>query len=199
MTAVRHYTVKGAVKKKIKNLRGAFASGAAFPGSPWRKTAASEREEKRNKPRKTEGRRNKTGAQLEGREHTDEEVSDVVCENFSLEYRELLPLQFSSNWNCVETWISFHVLLDDALLWHPRGPLCCKQVMKVGERRLWGCRKGIYGSQHVFFWVYCQILWYRWWPLNESSRTVRKMRRLFVKTTAMERCRERPAVDQRFS
>ncbi|KAK5866102.1 hypothetical protein PBY51_020318 [Eleginops maclovinus] len=55
------------------NHRGAFASGAASPGSPCRKTAASGREEKRNKPRKTEGRRKQTGAQRGGRELTVEE------------------------------------------------------------------------------------------------------------------------------
>lgn len=68
-----------------------------------RSPAASEREGKRNKPRKTEGRRNKTGAQLGGREHAEQEVSDAVCELFSLEHRELLPSQISPNWNCVET------------------------------------------------------------------------------------------------
>lgn len=76
--------------------RGAFASGAASPGSPCRKTAASGREEKRNKPRKTEGRRKQTGTQRGGRELTVEEVSDVVCRECSLEYRELWPLPSSS-------------------------------------------------------------------------------------------------------
>lgn len=44
-----------------------------------RKTAASGREEKRNKPREYGGQgEKKTGAQRGGREHTGE-VSDVVC------------------------------------------------------------------------------------------------------------------------
>lgn len=104
-----------------------------------------------NKARKTEGRRNKTGVQRGGREHAGEEVSDVVCEIFFLAGAQgvVAVADLSPNWDCVETRITFHVLLDDALLWHRRGPLCCEQVMKVGGEETVRLQKRLFTGPSV--------------------------------------------------
>jgi len=57
----------------------------------------------------------------------------VVCREFSHICTELRLLRFALNLNMKNTrnFISY----DDALLRHLRGPLCCKQVGKEGERK----------------------------------------------------------------
>lgn len=200
---VQHRTKLKKKKRKKKNHRGAFASGAASPGSPCRRTAASEREEKRktateNGGEEREDRRTRT--------HWSREVSDVVCGAFLLECGGLGPSVYrcsepSLALNRVGTWVTFHILLGVALLWHPRAPLCCKQVGKVGESRLGGCSGGRWGhlkdpAWALLTWLKSKVLFFLSGPFSNSCCGVSGWETDDT-TQFMDRARELPVVEHR--
>lgn len=154
---------------------------------------------------KTEGRRKKAGAQRGGREHTGEEVSDVPRIFPWIQGGSCGRRSFPQPWIEVETWVNF-ILLGDALLWHPRAPLCCKQVGKVvvGVRGDWEAAAadggGAFTGPSVCSFDFivrgfcCARGDDRW---VSPLAVVSERNGCLWEQPLVERCREPPAVDQR--
>lgn len=127
MTAVRHLTVKGELKKSLRSV--CFRS--SVPRFPLSENSGI-----------WEGGEKK---QAEGTRRAGEEKKDWssvrktrICSRRG-EWCDIPRISRSNagtcsrySWIALKTRRTFHDLAGDALLWHPRGPVCCKQVGKVG-------------------------------------------------------------------